>query len=244
MHGQLKVVTMSRSGLARRNGPHGICGQGAPQSGQSAQCTAELGKVYATLPKSWLWGSMEAYQMDLIANTELAEMVTLGVVRFIRKLSYVQEDPAHSELVVVSYPVARAALDAGLGISLGWTLAGSHYLALRLDRSNLPHDILPFAPHDAPIFNSSDFFNSPFVLTDAAGLKQKAVGSLTKFQRFASAVLREALVESVEFRILAWGEYDPGMKKIECAVAGFMDAVEPVIRDVTDIPSTQVIVRR
>jgi|GEM_PF-4681326 len=182
--------------------------------------------------------------MDMIDDTGFVEMVTLGVIHFVRRLSYANEDPDHSELVAVSYPVARAALDAGLGISLGWTLKDSHYLALRLDRSNLPRDILPFMLHDAPVFNSSDFFKCPFVLTDAAGLKQKAVGSLTKFQRFASAVLREALVESLEFRILAWGEYDPDMLKIECAVAGFMDAVDPIIKDVTDIPSTQLVVRR
>ena len=182
--------------------------------------------------------------MDFIAHTELAEMVTLGVVRFVRKLSYANEDPGHSEMVAVSYPLARAALDAGLGISLGWTLKDSDYRALRLDRSNLPRDVLPFAPHDAPIFNSSDFFNSPFVLTDIAGLKRKALASLTKFQQFASAVLGETLVESVEFHILAWGECDPDMLEIECTVAGFMDAIDPIIKDVTDIPSTQLVVRR
>ena len=182
--------------------------------------------------------------MDFISHLDVAEMSTIGMVRFVRNLSHVKGDCDHSEIVAVSYPVARSALDAGLGMSLGWTLTDADYLALCLDRSNLPQDILPFAPHDAPVFGSRDFFNSPFVLTDAAGLKQKAVDSLTKFQRFASAVLKETLVESVEFRILAWGEYDPDMLRIECTVAGFMDAVDPIIRDVTDIPSTQLLVRR
>ncbi len=182
--------------------------------------------------------------MDFVNELAMAEMVTLGIVHFARELTYIQGNHTTSELVAISYPITRAATEAGFGLSLGWTLADGDYLAIKLDRSQLPHDMLPFKPHDAPVFKSSDFFNSPFELLDAAGLKRKGMQSLDKFRRFAAAVLKEDLVESVEFRILPWGEYDEDMLRIEWDSAGFMAATEKMLEDVTNIPATQIIVRR
>ena len=182
--------------------------------------------------------------MDFISHLSVAEMSTLGMAHFTRKLCHIENREAPSEIIALSFPIARAAIDAEIGISLGWTLRDEDYLALKLDRSQLPHDILPFAPHDAPVFKSSDFFNSPFELVDADGLKRKGMQSLDKFRRFATAVLNEELVESVEFRILPWGEYDEDMLRIECNPDSFMAATEKILEDVTNIPSTQIIVRR
>lgn len=182
--------------------------------------------------------------MDFVNELAMAEMLTLGIVHFARELTYTRGNHKTSELVAISYPIARAATEAGIGLSLGWTLTDSYYPALNLDRSKLPRDLLPFAPHDAPVFKSSDFFNSPFELVDADGLKRKGMQSLDKFRRFAAAVLNEELVESVEFRILPWGEYDEDMLRIECNPDSFMAATEKILEDVTNIPSTQIIVRR
>lgn len=183
--------------------------------------------------------------MQLISHLEVFEMKNAGLIHFARRLSHGPKGhPDRSELVNLSYPVVRAALDARMGISVGWALDEWDYKTLGLDRSRLPLDILPFTLYDAPVYRSQDFFNSPFELIDLDGYRQKALRSLEKFRQFATAVLHEPLVDSVEFRIPEASEFDVEMQKIECTPAGFMDAIEPALKDPTDIPATQLIVRR
>jgi hypothetical protein len=158
------------------------------------------------------------------------------------------ERRAESELVAISFGLARAALDAGMGVTIGYAMKENSLRLLGfLDEATkgcrFPADVVPFALTDAPCYLSCDFFNwaSP---TTLERYRQKITLSLGKFQRFAAEVLKHELVESVEFRFTEYDEYDVEMLKLTCPVAEMVDRVLANITDVLDVPAMQVFVTR
>lgn len=150
----------------------------------------------------------------------------------------------------MSFTMARAAFGTDTGIAVGYALPDKNtyrLLGIRLagGQIHIPGDMLPFEPHDAPCFQSCNFFNWVDFPTTVEKYSQKITLSLGKFQRFAAEVLRHDLVESVEFRFLEYDEYGVEMLKLTCPVAEEMvDRVLANITDVLDVPAMQVFVTR
>ena len=189
--------------------------------------------------------------MTVINDLGQTEISHCGLVHFRRKLRHEGGDAKRQEgeLVAMSFTVARAALDADMGIALGYALPDKNtYRLLEIGwpagSAPILGNVLPFKLHDAPCYQSCDFFNWVDFPPTLEKYTQKITLSLGKFQRFAAEVLKHDLVESVEFRFLEYDEYGAGMLKLTCPVAEMVDRVLANITDVLDVPAMQVFVTR
>ncbi len=193
---------------------------------------------------------------DSINDLGQAQISHQGLIHFVRALRHEDGDAARprSELVAMSFAISREALDADMGIAVGYALPDENvYRLLGLGRKlpggtwilgKIPLDVLPFELHDAPCYSSCDFFNWVDFPQTLERYRQKITSSLGKFQRFAAEVLKHELVESVEFRFSEYDEYGVEMLKLTCPVAGMVDCVLANITDVLDVPAMQVFVTR
>ena len=191
-------------------------------------------------------------ESDIIDDLGQAEISHQGLIHFVRALRHERGDAgrSRSELIAMSFAISREALDADMGIALGYAIPDKNTYRLlglgpeQFAAGRIPLDILPFELHDAPCYASCNFFNWADFPPTLATYSEKIRLSLEKFRRFAGAVLQYELVASVEFRFTEYDEYGVEMLKLTCPVAGMVDCVVANVTDVLDVPAMQVFVTR
>ena len=157
---------------------------------------------------------------------------------------------ARAELVPLSFEVARAALEAGFGVQVGYAICDPQaYRQLGIDpdgnKDRVPNpQQLPFCPTDAPLYSSCDFFTEIHHLLNRDSHYEKIRSSLWRFRRFAEAILQNGSVVAVEFRFLDWDAIGVPMIRLDCSTDDFVEKVVGVIDDPGDVPDMQVFVRR
>lgn len=189
---------------------------------------------------------------EIINDLGQIEISHYGLIHFLRALRHQNEEPerSRSELIAASFLISRAALDAGMGIAVGYALPSENIYRLlglrptQYSGDKIPLGVLPFALHDAPCYRSCDFFNWVGYPMTLGRYFEKIRCSLEKFRRFAGTVLQHDLVSSVEFRFTEFDEYGVKLMEIECPVDDMVERILKKISDPLDVPAMQVFVRR